>query len=62
MSEVEHTYYVEMRKTIVVPINATSVKEALTLAAEDDSGFDGAWDRTEPETAVIGVDDEEVDQ
>jgi hypothetical protein len=47
------TYYVELTKIIVVPFDAESEKEAVELAINDDSGFDGAWERAEPYSAIV---------
>lgn len=52
------TYYVELTKVIVVPFEADSEEEAVELAIDDDSGFDGAWDRAEIYGAVVIAEDE----
>ena len=48
-------FYVEITKTIVVPMEAETALEAMELAEseEQDSGFDGAFDRAELQMKVI---------
>lgn len=50
-------FFVELTKTIVVPVETFDVNEAIEMALDDDSGFDGAWDRATPTAAVIGEGD-----
>lgn len=46
-------FVIEMHKTIVVSIEAESEDEAIEIALNNDDGFDGAWDRAEPDAVVI---------
>lgn len=56
------TYYVELTKVIVVPFEADSEEEAIELAIDDDSGFDGAWDRAEAYGEVIQTENAEEEE
>lgn len=49
------TYTLEVTKTIIVSVEADSMKDAHKDIANDDSGFDGAWDRAEATIKTVGV-------
>ena len=49
-----NTYNVELIKVIVCAIEAESQEDAIDQLINDDSGFDGAWERAEPTAKVIG--------
>lgn len=51
------TYYVELTKTVVVPIEAPSMAEAFedAIFQSENDGFDNAWDCTQPEAKCVLV-------
>ena len=53
------TFNIELTRKIVVAMEADTEREAIEQAINDDSGFDGAWDRAESSAAVIDSDEDE---
>ena len=50
-------FFVELTKTIIVPIEASDVNTAIELAIDDEEGFDRAWDKATPVATIIGEGD-----